>query len=202
MCRAQPRSVWEIRTRHRVGKCCARSTLPPPRSARTKLWRPGERSIGVSSTKAVKPAFQNQHRRQLVDGFAALFDADPGLPEYTLSLNGGKAFIPIFDRQIRFRFDAISEFPRVAGLAALRSAEMQGETDHDPCYVQFVSQLREPRKILADSRSLECRQALRRPPELIADGQPDPPAAEIQCEDAFGHVYYHYSGHDAQLTAN
>jgi len=121
-----------------------------------------------------------------IDDSPPLFPANPPLAEELLRLLGGEGFIPANDGKSKTHLQPPDEPVNLFALNPFTAVEPKGITDDDPFDAMALNQFGDHIDVRLTVLSDEGRHSHRRSAELIADGDPDSPAAvvESQCPHA------------------
>ncbi len=135
-------------------------------------------------TLRIQPALQNQHRGDLVDDVFPVAHSTAGGLQMSMRFGRAQALIPQMHRQTEF-------FPQSIGklLGGLRARTAVARQMNRPAYDNrraMVAPQQTPQRtqIISPIGMNDGQQRLRRQPQFVGDGDPNPPLSVIQAENA------------------
>jgi len=124
--------------------------------------------------------------RDLVHGAASLEAGRGGGVEDALGLDGGEAFIPVFDREVGETGEGRTPLADESGLAAFGAAHVAGKAEQPKGGLVFGGEGLEGEQIGVAAAAFEGGERLGGEAEGIAEGDADAAGAQIESEDAVG----------------
>ena len=150
-------------------------------------------------TPGVEVAFEQDHRRQLVDGAGAFLNADATITQDAVGLNRGPAFIPEIRGQASASLQSLSELVSVDGLAAYVAAHVQWFAEEEFAHPPFLDKVRQSIQVVAHARPMEGVNALRGDAHRVAQGEADAPLTEVEGENSTESSFRDYCIHSLPL---
>lgn len=117
----------------------------------------------------IQITFQQQDRRQFVNGGLALFYRRIGFAKDALGRNAREALVPVDNRDAGRRVQPLGKFGGVGALQAIFSTHVQGLPHEKYRYVAFLSDGCQFPNVLADPGAMQGWKPLSGDSEPVAD---------------------------------